>query len=231
MAADGLPTPENPGRLASAAAIANPFQAALSAATAARKAAGKRAPKLVGILATPSPPSVAYAEWTKKACEAVGIEFEIWRTWDEAAQDEPMDGQTPKPEGKSDAAAEPAAAEKPDMELEGDVEDLIIAANASDDVHGIMVSAGARTAARGPSLCAHAALCRCTTPSLADGKTRTCSRSSTRARTSRACTSATVGTCITTCAGSCRRSSAARPAPRPSRRPSTPRRPSRAGSR
>ncbi|PWN44348.1 NAD(P)-binding protein, partial [Ceraceosorus guamensis] len=125
-----LPTPENPGRLASAATIVAPFQKQISDANAARLDTGKRKAKLVGILATPSGPSVAYAEWTKKACEAVGIEFEIWKTWDDSeapinGDDEPMNG------GTSEQSA--------DVELEGDVEDLIIAANADAKVHGIMI--------------------------------------------------------------------------------------------
>lgn len=123
------PTAENPGKLVQASSIAAPYQEAVKAATAAREAAGLRKPKLVGILATPSPPSIAYAEWTRKACEAVGIEFEIWRTWDDAPAKE--DGAE-----KSDADK----AQQPDLDLEADVEDLIIAANADESVQGIMVS-------------------------------------------------------------------------------------------
>ena len=116
---------ENLGKLIQASAIAAPYQEAIKTAIAERVAAGKTRPKLVGILAKPSPPSVAYAEWTRKACEAVGIEFDIWRTWDDAAP--------------TNAHADAHAGSAPDFDLEADVEDLIIAANADDSVHGIMV--------------------------------------------------------------------------------------------
>ncbi|CBQ72981.1 related to MTD1-methylenetetrahydrofolate dehydrogenase (NAD+) [Sporisorium reilianum SRZ2] len=118
-----LPSAENPGKLVQASGIAAPYQDAIKEAIQARIEQGKSRPKLVGILATPSPPSVAYAEWTRKACEAVGIEFEIWKTWDDSV------------EVKEDNHKGTA----PDFDLEADVEDLIIAANADDKVYGIMV--------------------------------------------------------------------------------------------
>ncbi|KAK4538868.1 hypothetical protein RGQ29_032302, partial [Quercus rubra] len=74
---------ENPGKLASAAVIAKSFTDSITEQISARVASGKKKPRLVGILATPSPPSIAYAESTKRACEAVGMEFDIWRTWDQ----------------------------------------------------------------------------------------------------------------------------------------------------
>ncbi|CDR98791.1 hypothetical protein [Sporisorium scitamineum] len=118
-----LPSAENPGKLVQASGIAAPYQDAIKEAIEARIDQGKSRPKLVGILATPSPPSVAYAEWTRKACEAIGIEFEIWKTWDDSVE--------VKEEDHKGTA--------PDFDLEADVEDLIIAANADDKVHGIMV--------------------------------------------------------------------------------------------
>ncbi|GAC94146.1 hypothetical protein PHSY_001715 [Pseudozyma hubeiensis SY62] len=118
-----LPSAENPGKLVKASGIAEPYQDAIKEAIQARIDQGKSRPKLVGILATPSPPSVAYAEWTRKACEAVGIEFEIWKTWDDSVE--------VKEEDHKGSA--------PDFDLEADVEDLIIAANADEKVHGIMV--------------------------------------------------------------------------------------------
>ncbi|KAN0064790.1 Methylenetetrahydrofolate dehydrogenase [NAD(+)] [Thecaphora frezii] len=127
-----LPSAENPGKLIQASGIAAPYQDAIKEAIQARVDAGKPRPKLVGILATPSPPSVAYAEWTRKACEAVGIEFEIWKTWDDAAVQTEGEG------GEGSTAAEHKGT-APDFDLEADVEDLIIAANANDSVHGIMV--------------------------------------------------------------------------------------------
>lgn len=111
----------NPGKLVSAAAIAKPFVDSITSQIESRVATGKRRPRLVGILATPSPPSIAYAEWTKKACESVGMEFDIWRTWDQAEGAEPPSEDDKKPG------------------LEDDVEDLIIAANADETVDGIMV--------------------------------------------------------------------------------------------
>ncbi|CAO1634541.1 unnamed protein product [Parajaminaea phylloscopi] len=111
----------NPGKLVSAAALAKPFIDSITSQIEARVGSGKRRPRLVGILATPSPPSIAYAEWTKKACESVGMEFDIWRTWDQQPGEEPPSEDEKKPG------------------LEDDVEDLIIAANADDKVDGIMV--------------------------------------------------------------------------------------------
>ena len=39
-----------------------------------------RAPKLVGILSTSSAPSKSYADFTKKQCEELGIEFVLKKT-------------------------------------------------------------------------------------------------------------------------------------------------------
>ena len=117
------------GKLASAVSIANPFQTSIAEAITARRQKGQKTPKLVGILATPSPPSVAYAQWTKKACEQVGIEFEIWQTWSESE----------KKEDAMDGVEEQSTQQRPNSDLEADVEDLIIAANANDSIHGIMV--------------------------------------------------------------------------------------------
>lgn len=69
------PSESNPGKLVSAAALAKPFIDAITEQITQRVKEGKNRPRLVGILATPSPPSIAYAEWTKKACESVGMEF------------------------------------------------------------------------------------------------------------------------------------------------------------
>lgn len=37
----------------------------------------KKRPKLLGILASNSLPSISYANWTRKACELIGIEYEL----------------------------------------------------------------------------------------------------------------------------------------------------------
>lgn len=124
------PSLENPGALILASKIAAPFQDAVREATKLRKESGLSTPKLVGILATPSPPSVAYAEWTKKACQDVGINFEIWKTWE--------DSEVKEGEGEGNGEGKKDGHE--DLDLEADVEDLIIAANADKSVHGIMVS-------------------------------------------------------------------------------------------
>jgi methylenetetrahydrofolate dehydrogenase (NAD+) len=71
-----------------------------------------RPPKLVGILSTSSAPSKFYAEFTKKQCNELGIQFELKLTG--AARS------TELPEGE-------------------EVEDAIIEANEDDSVDGIMV--------------------------------------------------------------------------------------------
>lgn len=71
-----------------------------------------RPPKLVGILATSSAPSKFYAEFTKKQCDELGVEFVL---------------------KKIGAAADPSL-----NEGEG-VEEAIIEANDDDSVNGIMV--------------------------------------------------------------------------------------------
>ena len=72
----------------------------------------KRSPKLVGILSTSSAPSRHYAEFTRKQCDALGIQFELKETGS-ALGDDGADG-------------------------EG-VEEAIIEANADAGVDGIMV--------------------------------------------------------------------------------------------
>ena len=70
-----------------------------------------RPPKLVGILATSSAPSKFYADFTKKQCDELGIEFVLKRT------------------GAADTGL---------SESEG-VEEAIIEANEDDSIDGIMV--------------------------------------------------------------------------------------------
>jgi methylenetetrahydrofolate dehydrogenase (NAD+) len=71
-----------------------------------------RPPKLVGILATASAPSRYYAEFTKKQCGELGVEFVLRKT---GAAD--MDGSS----------------------VGEGVEEVIIEANEDDSVDGIMV--------------------------------------------------------------------------------------------
>ncbi|GAA5846232.1 hypothetical protein JCM3766R1_000759 [Sporobolomyces carnicolor] len=91
--------------------IAKPFRSAIQATTAELSPR----PKLVGILANSNAPSRAYASWTAKACEAVGIEYEL-REVGIVAQ------------GGEEGTAE-----------QGEVEEAILAANEDDAVNGIMV--------------------------------------------------------------------------------------------
>jgi methylenetetrahydrofolate dehydrogenase (NAD+) len=89
------------------AAVAKSFKEAVQAYTAT----APRRPKLLGILASSNAPSRRYAEWTKKACEAVGIEYVLL----ELCKD-------------GDATAG-----------QGEVEESILAANVDASVNGIMV--------------------------------------------------------------------------------------------
>ncbi|KDE09638.1 methylenetetrahydrofolate dehydrogenase (NAD+) [Microbotryum lychnidis-dioicae p1A1 Lamole] len=92
-------------------AVAKPFRAAIIATTST----SSPRPKLVGLLANSNAPSRAYAEWTAKACQAVGINYELREV-----------GAIKK--GQDHAVAE-----------QGEVEEAILEANADDEVHGIMV--------------------------------------------------------------------------------------------
>lgn len=69
-------------------------------------------PKLVGILATTSAPSKFYAEFTRKQCEDLGVEFILKKT---------------------------GAALSSELGEGDGVEEAIIEANEDDSVHGIMV--------------------------------------------------------------------------------------------
>ncbi|OJT11381.1 Methylenetetrahydrofolate dehydrogenase [NAD(+)] [Trametes pubescens] len=99
---------EGKGVLVKADPIANTFREEIKSALAA----APRPPKLVGILATAAAPSRFYAEFTKKQCDALGVEF-VLRTVGAAADETLAPG-------------------------EG-VEEAIIEANEDDGVDGIMV--------------------------------------------------------------------------------------------
>ena len=100
------------GVLLKADPIANAYRDEIKATLSS----APRPPKLIGILSTSSAPSKFYAEFTKKQCEDLGVEFVL---------------------KKIGAAADPSLDEG-----EG-VEDAIIEANNDDGVDGIMV--GTRT--------------------------------------------------------------------------------------
>jgi len=71
-----------------------------------------RRPKLVGILSTTSAPSIHYAEFTRKQCEDLDVEFVLKKT---------------------------GAAASPNLSEGEGAEDAIIEANQDDSVNGIMV--------------------------------------------------------------------------------------------
>ncbi|KAF4575311.1 hypothetical protein EYR40_004948 [Pleurotus pulmonarius] len=101
------------GLLIKADPIAATFQAEIQASLSKLG----RKPKLVGILATSSAPSKFYAEFTRKQCERLGVEFVLKKTG--AAEDEDREG-VKKGEGEG-------------------VEEAIIEANEDDSIDGIMV--------------------------------------------------------------------------------------------
>ena len=92
-------------------AIAETFRAEIKA----ELSSAPRVPKLVGILATSAAPSKFYAEFTKKQCDAFGVEFVLKKTGQ--AEDETL------------------------APGEG-VEEAIIEANGDDTIDGIMVRRG-----------------------------------------------------------------------------------------
>ena len=96
------------GVLLKSDAIAETFRAEIKSALST----ASRPPKLVGILSTAAAPSKFYAEFTKKQCDALGVEFVLKKTG--AAEDESL------------APGEGA-------------EEAIIEANEDDSIDGIMV--------------------------------------------------------------------------------------------
>jgi len=102
-------------------AVALPFRAAITQTTAT----AQPRPKLVGLLANTNAPSRAYAEWTAKACEAVGIDYELREV------------------GAVNAEGDRERAEQ------GEVEEAILKANADAGVHGIMVYVSRARVGRG----------------------------------------------------------------------------------
>jgi methylenetetrahydrofolate dehydrogenase (NAD+) len=112
--ADPAPAPAPKGVLLKAETVAEPFLAEVKAGLANASQSRARAPKLVGILATANAPSRSYAEFTRRQCVALGIEFELREVG------------AALPDGVGGA--------------DGDgVEEAIIEANADDAVDGIMV--------------------------------------------------------------------------------------------
>jgi methylenetetrahydrofolate dehydrogenase (NAD+) len=113
---DPAPAPAPKGILLKADAIAEPFLAEVKASLSAANSSRSRAPKLVGILATANAPSRSYAEFTRRQCVALGVDFELREVG--AARGAGAIGG-----GNGDG-----------------VEEAIIEANADDAVDGLMVS-------------------------------------------------------------------------------------------
>ncbi|WVQ93290.1 hypothetical protein IAU59_000357 [Kwoniella sp. CBS 9459] len=114
MSAASAPAPApGQGLLVTAGKVHTPFKTELLHEMSSPRFNGKP-PHLVGILATKKEDARTYAEFTKKACETIGINFEL-RLVGEAR--EGMDGQG----------------------VGIDVEEAILEANDDRDVHGIMV--------------------------------------------------------------------------------------------
>lgn len=121
---DPAPAPAPKGILLKADTVAEPFVAEVKASLA-NCTSRSRPPKLVGILASANAPSRYYAEFTRKQCVGLGIEFEL-REVGAALR------------GR-EAGADGTGA---DGTSNGDgVEEAIIEANADDAVDGIMVRA------------------------------------------------------------------------------------------
>ncbi|CCK69742.1 methylenetetrahydrofolate dehydrogenase (NAD(+)) KNAG_0C06490 [Huiozyma naganishii CBS 8797] len=66
-----------PGRTILASSIAKLYLEEIKTRVAALRAAGRRAPLLVGFLANDDPASETYANWTGKTCESLGISYEL----------------------------------------------------------------------------------------------------------------------------------------------------------
>jgi methylenetetrahydrofolate dehydrogenase (NAD+) len=135
---DPAPAPAPKGILLKAETIAEPFVAEVKASLA-EASSRPRPPKLVGILASANAPSRSYAEFTRRQCVTLGIEFEL-REVGAAAAAAPLGG-------RRDGATDGIGTGTGDGDGDGDgVEEAIIEANADDTVHGIMVRARANCA-------------------------------------------------------------------------------------
>jgi len=123
---DPAPAPAPKGILLKADNIAEPFLAEVKASLAnSTSRSRQRLPKLVGILSTTNAPSRSYAEFTRKQCVALGIEFELREVGAAlGGRDVGVDGSSVEGIGNGDG-----------------VEEAIIEANADDSVDGIMVRA------------------------------------------------------------------------------------------
>jgi methylenetetrahydrofolate dehydrogenase (NAD+) len=111
------------GKLLKADPIADTFRADIQRTIVATSSspldhdAGSKKLQLVGILATTSKPSEMYAEFTRKTCSELGVEFVLRRI----------------------GAAATERTDDSDVEGQGAVEDAIVEANTDENVAGIMV--------------------------------------------------------------------------------------------
>jgi methylenetetrahydrofolate dehydrogenase (NAD+) len=121
------PAPAPKGILLKADTVAEPFLAEVKTSLANSIGTSRsRPPKLVGILATAAnAPSRSYAEFTRKQCVALGIEFELREVGAAlGGRENGADGSSVDGTGDGDG-----------------VEEAIIEANADDAIDGIMVRA------------------------------------------------------------------------------------------
>ncbi|KZT24556.1 NAD(P)-binding protein [Neolentinus lepideus HHB14362 ss-1] len=102
------------GLLLKADSIADTFRDEIQRSLGTRQ----KAPKLVGILSTSHSPSRYYAEFTRKQCEALGVNFVLKETGAALNKDRPESAKLAEGEG---------------------VEEAIIEANDDDSVDGVMV--------------------------------------------------------------------------------------------
>ena len=116
---DPVPASTPKGVLLKADTIAEPFLAEVKASLA-NTVSRSRVPKLAGILATTNAPSRSYAEFTRRQCVALGIEFELREV------------------GPALRGSEAGGANETSADGDG-VEEAIIEANADDTIDGIMV--------------------------------------------------------------------------------------------
>ncbi|KAF8341299.1 uncharacterized protein EI90DRAFT_2905641 [Cantharellus anzutake] len=107
------------GKLLKADPIAENFRADIQQSISEFISRDGRHPKLVGILATQSKPSEMYAEFTRKTCVALGVDFALKRV--------------------GIAASSAEGSENGSSEGLGGVEETIVEANLDNTISGIMV--------------------------------------------------------------------------------------------
>ena len=107
------------GKLLKADPISDTFRADIQRSISEFSSRTERHPKLIGILATRSKPSEMYAEFTRKTCVALGVDFVLKRAGVAASYAEGL--------------------EEVPLEGLGEVEEAVIEANTDNTISGIMV--------------------------------------------------------------------------------------------